>query len=128
MDTGAAKFFMIGKPDYIRFRGVNLDNFPADDMFNVDEVLAALDPAPDREPRPLTGTESHGAQETKVDHKDLSCQLQHPNEKLLDDLPHMEAAIGFDHGIDFLRPGRPEDYNLSFSELPLELDPDHMLV
>ncbi|KAL0382185.1 UNVERIFIED_CONTAM: Dehydration-responsive element-binding protein 2A [Sesamum calycinum] len=103
MDTEAAKFFMIEKPDYI-----------------------PLDPAPDREPRPLTGTGSHGAQETKVDHKDLSCQLQHPNEKLLGDLPHMEAAIGFDHGIDFLRPGRPEDYNLSFSELSLELDPDHI--
>ncbi|KAK4403427.1 Dehydration-responsive element-binding protein 2A [Sesamum angolense] len=128
MDTEAAKFFMIEKPDYIRCRGVNLDSFPADDMFNVDEVLAALDPAPGREPRPLTGTGLHGAQETKVDHKDLSCQLQHPNEKLLGDLPHMEAAIGFDHGIDFLRPGRPEDYNLSFSELSLELDPDHMVV
>ncbi|KAL2248949.1 dehydration-responsive element-binding protein 2C-like [Sesamum indicum] len=128
MDTEAVKFFMIEKPDYLRCRGVNLDNFPADDMFNVDEVIAALDPAPDREPRPLTGTGLHVAQETKVDHRDLSCQLQHPNEKLLGDLPHVEATIGFDHGIDFLRPGRPEDYNLSFSELSLELDPDQMVV
>ncbi|KAK4436478.1 Dehydration-responsive element-binding protein 2A [Sesamum alatum] len=110
----------IEKLDYLLSQGVNL---PANDMFNVDEVLAALDPAPDREPRPPTVTGSYGAQETKVAHEE-SHQLQHPDEKLLDDLPHMEATIGFDHGIDFLRPGRPEDCNLSFSELSLELDPD----
>ncbi|KAG8390145.1 hypothetical protein BUALT_Bualt01G0053100 [Buddleja alternifolia] len=94
-----------------------IDNFLLSEMFNVDELLGALDSAP----RDVRGPSSCGGR--IGDFMDLSYQFQHPDAKLLGILPHMDqSSNGFDYGLDFLRQGREEDYNFKLDDLLMELD------
>lgn len=76
------------------------ENFPLDEMFDVDELLAALD----NSSRPAQAGPGHVGN---------------------GNLPHeQQGALGNDYSLDFLKPGRQEDYNFLLSDLLLDLDSD----
>lgn len=92
-----------------------IENFPLDEMFDVDELLAALDAAPYNSSRPHAGAGSYGSQ---AGHVGNGSQLGNPN------VQREEAFQGNDFDLDFLKPGRQEDYNFLLSDLMLDLDSD----
>lgn len=106
------------------------ENFPADEMFDVDELLGVLDK--DYKSGPGQYLSKMGQPDDYInlqDEKplDLSYQLQNPDAKLLGSLPHMDQApSGVDYGVDFLKPEREEDYNFDFDDFGL-LDLDYDL-
>lgn len=105
------------------------ENFPLDEMFDVDELLAALESASYNASGPQVGAGSYGSQGGQVANGsarlwDMSPQLQQPDAKVLDNLPHEQVTSGHDYGFDFLKPGRQEDYNFLLSDLFLDLDSD----
>ncbi|KAL3837782.1 hypothetical protein ACJIZ3_022373 [Penstemon smallii] len=85
------------------------DGFPLDEMFDVDELLSALDSAP------LVNRNGMGGYNGQYGEMgvDFPCQMQHTDEK--------EPG---NSGLDFLRPGRQEDSNFTLDDLFLELDSD----
>ncbi|KAG5533557.1 hypothetical protein RHGRI_027669 [Rhododendron griersonianum] len=105
-----------------------LQNFSADEMFDVDELLGVLDKedyniGPDQN---LSRTGQTDGYDNLQDEKplDLSYQLQNPDAKLLGSLQHMEQAPpGVDYGLDFLRPEGEEFFNFALEDLGyLDLD------
>lgn len=84
------------------------ESFPLDEMFDMDELLAELD------------HQASGAQVGKQAAKDRNGQ------DVADQFQHgdAQAPSGYDYDLDFLRPGRQEDYNSLLSDLFLDLDPD----
>ncbi|KAI3458489.1 hypothetical protein Pfo_015152 [Paulownia fortunei] len=105
------------------------DNFPLDEMFDVDELLASLDSAPYHASGPQVGGGLYNSQAGQVANgsavlADMPYQLQHPDAKLHGRLSHEQATSGYDFGLEFLRPGRQEDYNILLSDLYLDLDLD----
>lgn len=85
-----------------------IENFQLDEMFDVDELLAALDGGPYNSSRPHAGAGSYGN----------GSQLGYPN------VQREEAFPGNDYDLDFLKPGRPEDYNFLLTDLISDLDMD----
>ncbi|CAA2955168.1 dehydration-responsive element-binding 2A-like [Olea europaea subsp. europaea] len=106
-----------------------LDGLSWDEMFDVDELLTTLDSTRynSSEPKRL---ESHGGQAGQftygtVQASDLSNHLQNSDGKLLSTSPHMEQAPSADdYCFDFLKPGRPEDFNFTLDDLLLDLYSD----
>jgi len=118
-----------GKPG-LDYRPDFSENFPADEMFDVDELLGVLDK--DYKSGPGQNLSKMGQPDDYSNLQDeepldLSYQLQNPDAKLLGSLPHMDQApSGVDYGLDFLRPEREEDYNFDFDDFGL-LDLDYDL-
>lgn len=105
-----------------------LQNFSADEMFDVDELLGVLDNE-DYNIRPGQNLSRTGQTDDydnlQVEKPlDLSYQLQNPDAKLLGSLQHMEQAPpGVDYGLDFLRPEGEEFSNFDLEDLGfLDLD------
>ncbi|KAG8380897.1 hypothetical protein BUALT_Bualt06G0064500 [Buddleja alternifolia] len=114
-----------GNSDMLETRNVNyqgggaghnwFDSLPFDEMFDVEELLGALDSAHYHSSGPQVG--ESGAH---FPHMSL-----HPDAQLVGNvLPMEQGTSGFDHSLDFLEPGRQEDYNLLLSDLFLDLDSD----
>ncbi|PIM99118.1 hypothetical protein CDL12_28392 [Handroanthus impetiginosus] len=103
-----------------------LESFPMDEMFDVDELLAALDAVPHHGSGPHVGMGLYGGQVANGGAcvADMSSQLPHSDSNLVGSMPHEQMTIGYDNGLDFLRPGRQEDYNFLLSDLFLDLDSD----
>lgn len=112
-----------------------LQDFPLDEMFDVQELLEILDA------NPLSNQETKSGWGWEVGHlgqavqnnmqsgnsTDLSHKLQNLDEKSLGSLHHWEKGLaGLDHDFDFLKPGRQEDCNFSLNEVGL-LDLDSYL-
>ena len=89
-----------------------LEGFPMDEMFDMDELLRAIDS------NPLAGTTQEFGHDSGrlggfeaddmqwVNPSDLSYQLQNPDAKLLGSLNHMEQVPpDLDYSYDFLQPG-----------------------
>ncbi|OIT03028.1 PREDICTED: dehydration-responsive element-binding protein 2A-like [Nicotiana attenuata] len=114
----------------------NLDNLCFDDeMFDVDELLGVLDSTPldASAPNQVSGSvpvnqdqyvydPSYRLQSAAYDNNqfsNLSYQLQNTDGKTLDDSQQMQqqAPIVDDYNFDFLKPGRPEDFNFSLDDL-----------
>ncbi|KAH7840980.1 hypothetical protein Vadar_024185 [Vaccinium darrowii] len=117
-----------GKPG-LDYKPAFSENFPADEMFDVDELLGVLDKDyKSGLSQYLSKMGQPDDYSNLQDEKplDLSYQLQNPDAKLLGSLPHMDQApSGVDYGFDFLRPEREDDYNFDFDEfgfLDLDLD------
>ncbi|KAH6802258.1 hypothetical protein C2S51_033704 [Perilla frutescens var. frutescens] len=91
------------------------ENFPLDEMFDVDELLAALD---NSSRPPQVGVGSYGSQ---AGHVANGNHLGGPN---VYSRLHEQAVPGNDYGLDFLKPGRQEDYNFLLSDLLLDFDSD----
>ncbi|XP_057509967.1 dehydration-responsive element-binding protein 2C-like isoform X1 [Actinidia eriantha] len=104
---------LIGKPslDYI------LEDFSLEETFDVEELLGILDEM---------GQSSDRINFQGEKPSDLSYQLQNPDAKLLGSLNHMEQAPPVvDYGLDFLKPGREEDFNFALDDLGfLQMDSD----
>ncbi|KAK4433369.1 Dehydration-responsive element-binding protein 2A [Sesamum alatum] len=103
-----------------------LNNFPLDEMFDVDELLAALDAAPRQASGYQSGTGPYGGQPTEYTYgsgpfMDMPSDLQHSDSELFGS---EQTTSGYDNGLDFLKPGRQEDYNFLLSDLFLDLDSD----
>ncbi|KAI8540149.1 hypothetical protein RHMOL_Rhmol09G0239800 [Rhododendron molle] len=110
-----------------------LQNFSADEMFDVDELLGVLDKE-DYNIGPgqnLSRTGQTDDYDNLQDEKplDLSYQLLNPDAKLLGSLQHMEQAPpGVDCGLDFLRPEGEEFFNFTLGDLgSLDWDFDSVL-
>ncbi|KAA8539534.1 hypothetical protein F0562_026226 [Nyssa sinensis] len=109
----------------------HLQNFPAEEMFDVEELLGFLDNSSHGYGR-ITGRDFDQfglCDNTNLQCEkpsDLSYQLQNPDAKLLGSLHHMEQApCGVDYIFDFLKPGRQEDCNLGVDNLEyLDLESD----
>lgn len=107
-----------------------MQNSSTDEMFDVDELLGALDRDYDIEPgQKLSRTGQTDDYGNFQDEKplDLSYQLQNPDAKLLGSLQHMEQApSGVDYGLDFFsRQEGEEDFNFALEDLGfLDLDFD----
>lgn len=83
------------------------ENFPLDEMFDVEELLAALDAAPSyNSARAQIG--GHGANSFQLEDTNVNSQ---------------QGVSGNDYGLEFLKPGRQEDYNFLLNDL-LDLDSD----
>ncbi|KAL0303914.1 UNVERIFIED_CONTAM: Dehydration-responsive element-binding protein 2A [Sesamum radiatum] len=102
------------------------NNFPLDEMFDVDELLAALDAAPRQASGHQVGPGPYGGQPAEVacgsgPFTDMSAHWRHPDSELFGS---EQTSSGYDNGLDFLKPGRQEDYNFLLSDLFLDLDSD----
>ncbi|KAL0299336.1 UNVERIFIED_CONTAM: Dehydration-responsive element-binding protein 2A, partial [Sesamum radiatum] len=102
------------------------NNFPLDEMFDVDELLAALDAAPRQASGHQVGTGSYSGQPAETacgsgPFADMSSHWQHSDSELFGS---EQTTSGYDNGLDFLKPGRQEDYNFLLSDLFLDLDSD----
>lgn len=122
-----------------------LQNFSKDEMFDVDELLGAIDAGPltqgkfsgqdfdtfrsqvesdhiqlERpEPEDLSTNPIRNLDARLGREDDLSYQLQNPGSSGLnhDDWSHMGQELsGVDHEFDFLKPGRLEDYGLGVND------------
>lgn len=113
-----------------------LQDFSFDEMFDVDELLGALDPNLVSGSVTMMndlGSANGGGQ--SLDYRDttnmvnsqrpsdLSYQLQNPDAKLLGSLDHMDPApsdVGYifndDYCFDFLKPGRQEDSTIALDD------------
>lgn len=95
-----------------------LEGFPMDEMFDVDELLRAIDSdtlAGCNTTKEL-GDDSGQFWSLETDNmqwekpSDLSYQLQNPDAKLLGSLNHMEQVLSdFDYDFGLLQPGKPID-------------------
>lgn len=84
------------------------ENFPLEEMFDVEELLSALDAAPSyNAARAQNG--GHGANNFHQDDPNVNSQ---------------QMVSGNDYSLEFLKPGRQEDYNFMLSDLLLDLDMD----
>ncbi|GAB4831986.1 hypothetical protein Ancab_006003 [Ancistrocladus abbreviatus] len=94
------------------------DDVLFDEMFDVDELLCAIEAGPVSEQGSDQGCvslPSQGDNQRQLD--DWSYHLLHPDAMLLGSLNHVEQAPpGLDYGLDFLKPGRPEDSILSLDD------------
>ncbi|XP_057784682.1 dehydration-responsive element-binding protein 2A-like [Salvia miltiorrhiza] len=84
------------------------EKFPLDEMFDVDELLAALDAAPYNPSRAQAG----------AGHYANGSQMEGPR------VNHEQVVLGSDYDLDFLKPGRQEDCDVLLSDLLLDLDSD----
>ncbi|KAG6393587.1 hypothetical protein SASPL_147831 [Salvia splendens] len=87
----------------------NAEEFSFDEMFDVEELLSSLDNGP------YTSSGLYGGQAGYC-----------ANGGQMDGPIHHEqqAGSGGDYGLDFLKPGRQEDYDLLLTDLLLDLDSD----
>ncbi|KAK6932965.1 AP2/ERF domain [Dillenia turbinata] len=98
-----------------------LKNFSTEEMFDVDELLSALEKNPILDFELRQNANYGGAGQSGLTQlerpSDLFYQLQNPDAKLLGSLNHMEEIpSGVDYDFDFLKPGRPEDINFALDE------------
>ncbi|KAL2558267.1 Dehydration-responsive element-binding protein 2C [Forsythia ovata] len=106
-----------------------LENFSFDEMFDADDLMAALDFVP-HVSGPQNGvasyTDAAGLDAySNLRHPDYAYQLKNSDMKLLGSLPHVEQAPSeVDYDFDFLEPGRQEDSNFTLDDLFLDLDPN----
>nr|GMC92894.1 dehydration-responsive element-binding protein 2A-like [Ipomoea batatas]GMC98361.1 dehydration-responsive element-binding protein 2A-like [Ipomoea batatas]GME17687.1 dehydration-responsive element-binding protein 2A-like [Ipomoea batatas] len=94
-----------------------LDNFSWDEMFDVEELLGALDTTPPNAPGTFANIGQGGqAAYSYSQSPNLSSQLLKPDARPLGNLQPMEqyASAGANNGLDFLKPGRQEDNGLDF--------------
>ncbi|CAI9767558.1 unnamed protein product [Fraxinus pennsylvanica] len=107
-----------------------LEAFSWEEMFDVDELLTTLDSTSYHASEPKTGLTSHGGQAGQSTYgamraPNLSNDLPNSDVKMLDSSPHMEQAPSVsDHDFDFLKPGRREDFDITFDDLLLDLHSD----
>ncbi|KAL2555793.1 Dehydration-responsive element-binding protein 2C [Forsythia ovata] len=107
-----------------------LDGFSWDEMFDVDELLTTLDSTSNNASEPKIGLALHGGQAGQsiygtVHTPDLSNYLQSSDAKFLGSSPCVEQApSAADYGFDFLKPGRPEDFDITLDDLLLDLHSD----
>ncbi|KAL2526681.1 Dehydration-responsive element-binding protein 2C [Abeliophyllum distichum] len=104
---------------------------PFEEMFDVDELLTALESAPQHASGSQIGMGSYGeageAADGNVHHPELLYQLQNPDPKLLGNAPHTgRTPSGLDYGLDFLKPGRQEDNNFTLNDVLIDIDSDLM--
>ncbi|KAL2500120.1 Dehydration-responsive element-binding protein 2C [Abeliophyllum distichum] len=107
-----------------------LEGFSWDEMFDVDELLTTLDSTSYNASEPKIGLALHGGQAGQSIYgtghtPDLSNYLQSSDAKFLGSSPRMEQApSAADYGFDFLKPGRPEDFDITLDDLLLDLHSD----
>lgn len=103
-----------------------LDSFTWDEMFDVEELLGALDTTPLNPPVTYVNIgQGTQAAYTYSQSPNLSSQLMKPDPRPPVNLHQMEqhTSAGGDNGLDFLKPGRQEDLNFTLDDLGfLELD------
>ncbi|KAI9102151.1 hypothetical protein K1719_023661 [Acacia pycnantha] len=92
-----------------------LQHFPMDEMFDVDELLGAMDKNPIDDYETFgygqMGDAGDGNLESEMP-SSFSYELQNPDAKLLGSLPHMEQTPSYvDYGFDFLKIEEPENNN-----------------
>ncbi|PSS32511.1 Dehydration-responsive element-binding protein like [Actinidia chinensis var. chinensis] len=97
-----------------------LQNFSLE-MLDAEELLGILDTDYNMGPAHNSGKMGQSGDRSNFQGEkplDLSSQLQNPEAKLLGSLNHMEQAPpGVDCGLDFLKPGREEDFNFALDDL-----------
>ncbi|CAA2969732.1 dehydration-responsive element-binding 2A-like [Olea europaea subsp. europaea] len=92
---------------------------PSEEMFDVDELLTALESAPQHT--------SGGVGQAAYGNDNHPDQLQNLDTNLLGSSPHTEyAPSGLDHDLDFLKPGRQEDNNFTLNDVLIDIDSDLM--
>ncbi|KAJ7963915.1 Dehydration responsive element binding protein [Quillaja saponaria] len=85
-------------------------DFPMDEMFDVNELLGFIDNNPLSEPGAMQGFGQLGVCRDEHLPSNLSYQLQNPDAKLLGSLQHMEQTPSYvDYCFDFLKPEEPLD-------------------
>ncbi|XP_059666802.1 dehydration-responsive element-binding protein 2C-like [Cornus florida] len=83
----------------------DLEELLGDEMFDVEELLGVLTSPYSA---PLSNYDNVGHER----HSDSVYQLQKCDAKLFENMHCEQEYYGSDHGFDFLKPGREEDYNL----------------
>lgn len=100
--------------------GDYLQNFSMDEMFDVEELLGAIDNQPigDSETFSFGQMDLPGEGNLKSEiPSSLSYQLENPDAKLLGSLHHMEQAPSdVDYGFDFLKIEEPKDFSVGGEE------------